>query len=47
MKAAEDGVVAAHGRVYVLGGYAPDVTPSVLAYDPAHGHVVADSDPDG
>ena len=31
----EHGVVAAHGEVYVLGGYSPDVTPSVLAYDPA------------
>ena len=31
----EHGVVAAHGEVYVLGGYAPDVTPSVIAYDPA------------
>ncbi|HWP04783.1 MAG TPA: hypothetical protein VNN72_03525 [Polyangiaceae bacterium] len=31
----EHGVVAAHGEVYVLGGYSPDVTPSVIAYDPA------------
>lgn len=28
-------MVAAAGKVYVLGGYSPDVTPSVLAYDPA------------
>jgi len=31
----EHGVVAAHGEVFVLGGYSPDVTPSVIAYDPA------------
>ncbi|HEX2733379.1 MAG TPA: kelch repeat-containing protein, partial [Polyangiaceae bacterium] len=28
-------VAAAKGKVYVLGGYAPQVTDSVLAYDPA------------
>jgi hypothetical protein len=30
----EHGVVAVNGEVFVLGGYTPDVTPSVLAYDP-------------
>jgi N-acetylneuraminic acid mutarotase len=29
----EHGVVAAHGEIFVLGGYAPNVTASVLAYD--------------
>src|SRR3569623_251648 len=31
----EHGVVALLGQVYVLGGYTPDVTSSVMAYDPA------------
>jgi N-acetylneuraminic acid mutarotase len=36
--------VAAHGEIFVLGGYAPDVTASVLAYEPGVGswHSVAD-----
>jgi len=40
----EHGVVAVGGRVYVLGGYTPDVTASVLAYDPSADswHAVAD-----
>jgi N-acetylneuraminic acid mutarotase len=40
----EHGVVAVGGEVYVLGGYTPDVTASVLAYDPQTDswHSVAD-----
>lgn len=40
----EHGVVAVNGEVYVLGGYTPDVTASVLAYDPSadHWRAVAD-----
>ncbi len=40
----EHGVVAANGEIFVLGGYAPSVTASVIAYDPAadRWHSVAD-----
>jgi N-acetylneuraminic acid mutarotase len=40
----EHGVVAVNGKVYVLGGYTPDVTASVLAYDPSADswHAVSD-----
>jgi N-acetylneuraminic acid mutarotase len=31
----EHGVVGLKGEVYVLGGYTPDITSSVMAYDPA------------
>jgi N-acetylneuraminic acid mutarotase len=31
----EHGVVALNGEVFVLGGYTPDVTASVIAYDPS------------